>query len=190
MAATKVPSWKKQGRTWHKVTPPSGMTGMELRIPALTDLIRNEAVPERLRAIALRSAANPGGLRGVLAEQMAESKEKKETDGEQLGEESELRQAIDDVVEIQKRLIVDSVRVDGEMLTLADIEDAEFPAPDAEWLGGVMLREISYDARGVRLGIEPLDAWDRFRHFHECGPDCSACEALQDEFSSADLGRV
>jgi hypothetical protein len=103
-------------------------------------------------------------------------------------EDSQLRQAIDDIVEIQKRLIVECVRVDGVMLTEADLADPDFPAPDAEWLGAVMLREQEYDARGVRLGIEPLDSWARFRLFHDCAAACSACAALQDDFSSVDLG--
>lgn len=199
-AATKttIPAWKQQKRGWHKVTPPSGMEGMELRIPALTELIRNEAVPDRLRAIALKSAAHPAGLRGVLAEELqrangdpeAEPKVEGQTDAEVLEENSKLQQAIGDVVAIQKRLVCESVRVGGEMLTIEDLEDPDFPAPDAEWLGAVMLREIEYDARGVRLGIAPLDAWEQFRHFHDCGADCAACSALQDEFSTVDLGRL
>jgi hypothetical protein len=187
---SKTPAWKKQSRAWHKVTPPSGMEDVELRIPALTELIRADAVPERLRSIALKAAAHPAGLRGVMAEQLQKSNENKETDEEVLIEDSELRQAVDDVVEIQKRLIVDSVKVAGELLTREDLEDPDFPAPDAEWFGSVMLREVDYDARGVRLGIEPLDHWARFRDFHDCGPDCSACTALQDAFSSVDLGRL
>jgi hypothetical protein len=193
MSTTKTKTsngWKAQGRAWHKVTPPSGMQGMELRIPALTELIRNEAVPERLRAIALKAAAHPASLRGVMADELRKANEEEKTDGEVIADDSALKQAIDDVVEIQKRLIVDSVRVNGVHLTLEDLEDPEFPAPDAEWLGAVMLREADYDARGVRLGIEPLDAWARFRHFHDCGPSCGSCAALQDEFSTADLGLV
>jgi hypothetical protein len=164
------------------------MSGVELRLPGLVELTRNEAVPERLRALALKSAAHPAGLRGVMAESLKKSEEKGESDADQLDDNSELKQAIDDMIAIQKRLICESVRVDGQMLTLEDLDDPEFPAPDAEWLGAVMLREVEYDARGVRLGIEPLDAWARFRHFHDCGPDCGACAALQDEFSSVDLG--
>ena len=186
-----TPNWKSQNRAWHQVTPPSGMTGMELRIPALTDLIRNEAVPERLRTIALKSAAHPAGLRGVMAQTLTDENQA-EAEGkpleDALKDNSELRQAVEDVVEIQKRLICECVRVGGEMLTLEDLDDPDFPAPDAEWLGSVMLREAEYDAKGVRLGIEPLESWARFRHFHDCGPDCGACAALQDEFSSVDLG--
>lgn len=194
----KQPAWKRQNRAWHAVTPPSGMTDMKLRVPSLSDLIANEAVPERLRAIALKSAAHPAGLRGVIADTLAaqnEAEAKPEGDPEKKTLEDalqneDLKQAIEDVVEIQKRLIVGNVSVGGELLTDEDLDDPEFPSVDAEWLGGVMLRELDVDARGVRLGIEPLDRWARFRDFHECTPDCSACQALQDEFSSVDLGRV
>lgn len=185
---TAAPSWKKQARTWHKVTPPSGMTGVELRIPSLTELIRDQAVPDRLRAIALKAAAHPAGMRGVMADQLAKDKDK--ADAEVIDDGADLRQAIDDLAEMQKRLVTSAVRVDGDLLTLEDIEDPEFPQPDLEFYGGVMLREIDYDARGVRLGIEPLDAFGSFRRFHDCGPDCSACAALQDEFSSVDLGAL
>jgi hypothetical protein len=166
------------------------MPGVEVRIPALTELIRNEAVPDRLRAIALKSAAHPEGLRGVVGDQLRAANEAKTPDEELVKDDSALLQAIDDVIEIQKRLIVESVRVDGELLTLEDLDDPDFPAPDAEFYGLVMLRETEYDARGVRLGIEPLDTWARFRDFHDCGPDCVSCTALQDEFSSVDLGDV
>lgn len=187
------PAWKKQNRAWHKVTPPSGMDGVELRIPALSDLIRNEAVPQRLRSIALKAAAHPAGIRGVMADSL-----KEENDAEDAGEKTledalendELRQAIEDVVEIQKRLIVGNVKIEGTPLTEEDLDDPEFPSNDAEWLGGVMLREIDIDAKGVRLGIEPLDRWASFRHFHDCPADCGSCAALQDEFSSVDLSRV
>lgn len=185
---TKTGSWRNQNRAWHKVTPPSGMEGVELRIPALTELIRNEAVPDRLRAIALKSAAHPAGLRGVMADTLKTAEDAGEPDEKLIDDNSTLKQAIDDVIEIQKRLITESVRVNGELLTLEDLNDTDFPAPDAEWFAGVMLREVEYDAKGVRLGIEPLDAWARFRDFHDCGPGCGACAALQDEFSSVDLG--
>jgi hypothetical protein len=179
------PSWKNG--TWHDVTGPAG-TKYELRIPALTELIRNEAVPERLRAIALKSAAHPAGIRGVVADQLDEANEAKTSDEDLVKDDSGLKQAIDDLVGIQKALITESVKCDGKLLSLADVEDPDFPALDAEWLGGVMLREIEYDALGVRLGIAPLNAWARFRHFHDCGPDCGGCASLQDELSTVDLG--
>jgi hypothetical protein len=197
MSKTAGPKWKQQNRTWHPVTPPSGMSDVEVRIPSLTELIRAEGVPDRLRALALKAAAHPGGMRGVMAEelvdankQIAEAEDQEKATADLVEKDAGLRQALDDVVEIQKHLITQSVRVGGELLTIADLDDPDFPAPDAEWFGAVMLREESYDARGVRLGIEPLDAWGRFRDFHDCGPDCGACAALQDEFSSADLGVV
>lgn len=192
-------TWRSQNRAWHAVTPPSGMEETEVRIPTLTDLIRDAAVPERLRSIALKSAAHPTGLRGVMADSLNsqnEAEAKPEGDPEHktledaLNENSDLKQAIDDVIEIQKRLIVQNVKVGGELLTLEDLADPDFPAVDAEWFAGVMLREIDMDAKGVRLGIEPLDRWATFRHFHDCTQDCSACQALQDEFSTVDLGRV
>lgn len=192
--ASSTPAWKKQKRAWHKVTPPSGMTDMELRIPALSDLIRNEAVPERLRSIALKSAAHPAGFRGVMAQQLDDQNEAEEkgekTLEDAIAENSELKQAIDDVTDITKRLVAENVKVGGEFLTLEDLDDPEFPTVDAEWLAGVMLRDIEFDAKGVRLGIEPLERWARFRHFHDCAEDCGACAALQDEFSTVDLGRV
>lgn len=188
---SKQPAWKKQNRAWHSATPPSGMTGLKLRIPSMSDLMADEAIPERLRAIALKTVGHPNGLRGVVTDSL-----KEQNDAEDKGEKTledalqneELKQAIEDVVEIQKRLIVGNVTVDGEPLTLEDLEDPDFPTIDAEWLGGVMLREIDFDAKGVRLGIEPLDRWAQFRHFHDCDPNCSACSALQDFFSSVDLG--
>lgn len=183
-----APGWKAQNRAWHKVTPPSGMAGLEVRIPALTELLRNDAVPDRLRAVALKATAHPAGLRGVMTDELKQAEEEKQSDEQVLDDNSALRKAIDDVIEIQKYLVTENARVNGVPLTLDDLNDPEFPAPDAEWLGGVMLREVEYDAQGVRLGIEPLSTWERFRHFHDCGPDCVACAALQDALSTVDLG--
>lgn len=184
-ARKKSPAWKRG--TWHTVTGDSGCV-YELRIPSIPDLIKDEAVPERLRAIALRSAAHPRGLKGVVHDELAESKEKNESDAEVLDPESALAKALSDVEEIQKRLITHNVKCEGEFLTLEDLDDEDFPEPDAEMLAGMCCREVVRDAKGVRIGIAPLEEWDTFRHFHDCPPGCGACAALQDAFSTADLG--
>jgi hypothetical protein len=47
------------------------------------------------------------------------------------------------------------------------------------------------DARGVRIGVEPLDRWASFREAHGCpDQDCPGCAQLVRELSSVDVGDV
>lgn len=167
-------------RVWHDVTLPSGMV-VQLRIPGLTELVKANGVPDHLRALALASAANPNGVRGEIAKAIGD------TEAETVEREKATRQAIDDLADMTKHLILACVR---EPVVTAEELDTPglIPEPDKELLGAIMLRETSYDAKGVKLGVEPLDIWERFRHHHECPADCESCTTLQDEFSTADLG--
>jgi hypothetical protein len=180
-------AWK--GRTWHKpVTLPSGVE-VAVRIPSLAALIKEEGLPDRLRALVIKASAHPGGLQGVTREDYMQTEEKPAEERQDL-----LAAAVSDLADLQQRLVLENVRtLDGETLTAEDLDGV--PEPDKEWLGLIMLRQIAYDAKGVRLGVEPLDSWERFRHWHGCGDEhgsagCSACASLQDEFSTADLGHV
>jgi len=42
----------------------------------------------------------------------------------------------------------------------------------------------TFDAAGVRIGVEPLDAWATFRDEHGCAPDCQACVTARGRLSS------
>jgi hypothetical protein len=183
-------AWRS--RQWHRVALPSGEE-VELRIPALAELVKDEAVPENLRAKVLRAAAHPGGLLGVLREEVGEIDERVKAGGATPEERDEaLADSIQTLAEIQKRLVLRNVRMlDGETLTEDDLVEGEgIPEPDKELLGLLVLRQAGYDARGRRLGIEPLDAWESFRSHHKCPTPCPACEAFQRELSTSDVGAV
>jgi len=51
---------------------------------------------------------------------------------------------------------------------------------------------VGTDARGVRIGVEPLQRFARFHHFHGLPEDgaCDGCARFVAEFSSVDVGVV
>jgi len=61
------------------------------------------------------------------------------------------------------------------------------PEEDLEMLMRIVTGRQSFDAAGVRIGVEPLDAWATFRDEHECAPDCQACVEARRQLSSLQL---
>lgn len=62
---------------------------------------------------------------------------------------------------------------------LTDFDLDELPPVDYRWLVAVALGEMVYDGEGKRLwGREPLSAYQAFRDFHRCNPDCPSCERM------------
>lgn len=62
---------------------------------------------------------------------------------------------------------------------------ADLPPEDVDFLGALVQRRVTEDARGRTLGIEPLDRWATFRDKHHCADDCASCAAVISEFSAA-----
>jgi hypothetical protein len=157
-----------------------------LRIPDLATLIRNDAVPVELMGIALREVlgSNEDGKR--LADQVRK------------GEHKEATELVHQIIDLQRFLTVEAI-VEPE-LTLADVEAGAVPAEDLELIRQIAMRERSTDAKGVVLGVLPLDAFTTFRDFHTIRDEdgqghppglvesCPACQAFVDELSSLGAG--
>jgi hypothetical protein len=178
--AERKQAWKD--RAVHQVTLNTGQVA-QIRIPSLARLMEEDALPEELRVIATLEVVHPRGAAGALADQVIEADRNQDT-----AERERLEGMLSKLGDLQKRLIVAGL-VDPQ-LTIDDLDDPDFPQEDLELLAAIISRERVYDARGVRIGIEPIDRFQRFRDKHECGPDCPACKALQDDVSTADLGAL
>lgn len=173
-------AWK--GRANHTITLPSGAV-VVIRMPNLATLIRNDQLPEALRAAALRQAFDDlETVEPMGAEATTEEQRKKLLD--------ERYKATKEMIDLQDGLIVEMM-VDPP-LTLEEVQ--LIPAEDRDMLIEIAQRDRFVDALGVRLGVAPLSAFREFRELHGCvdrEPEgCEACKTLQQRFSSSDVGEL
>jgi hypothetical protein len=182
--APTLEQWAQAGL--HRAWMHSGIR-ITLRIPDLATLIRNDAVPVELMGIALREvlASNEDGKR--LADQVRK------------GELREATELVNQIIDLQRFLAVEAI-VEPEV-TLADVEEGAIPAEDLELIRQIAMRERSTDAKGVVLGVLPLDAFTTFRDLHAVlageqdhpaglVESCPACQAFVDELSSLGAGAL
>ncbi len=153
--------WKQ--KAVHTITLPSGMR-VKIRIPNLTALIQNDVIPERLRAVAVQEALNPGAPLVAPAPQA-------EQPAEQMGGDT-----VKQLYELYEFLVCEMVV--EPTITKDDLD--ELPQLDLDMLTQFALRERDMDAAGIRLGIEPISRWEVFRQAHNCPDDCASCERALD----------
>lgn len=170
-------------RTTHRVTGYDG--NYEIRFLDLEQLIANDAVPETLLGIALRE---------VLGD---EEEARKMADQVRAGDISEATRLVKDLIALQRWLTVESIV--EPLIDLHDVEAGLVSARDLELLRQIAMRERNTDARGVFLGVVPLDLFTTFREVHELigGDDwrdghpaglvegCPACQAFEGALSTA-----
>lgn len=166
-------------RSVHTVTCPSGAV-VRIRIPDLSMLLAQDAVPDRLRAVALQKVSE--AFAEALRTPVADPAEGEEPSAPTLDVE-----ALKELAELHQWLVTQML-VEPE-LTLEDLEgpvEERPPGDDLTMLVQIASRERHTDARGVVLGVEPLSRWERFRDRHGCGEDCRACQEVVGDFSSLD----
>jgi hypothetical protein len=161
-------SWKK--RREHHVTLDSGME-VDILFQDLGKLIQGDAVPKELVQVALQQSLAPGEAVRKIFEQV----EKGDTE-----ETLKLAQQLDD---LDKWMVSESVV--KPKLTREDVD--ELPPGDVEMLCDIIGRRRKTDAKGVFLGVVPLDLFTTFRDLHKgnqdeshppgLDPDCSACQS-------------
>jgi hypothetical protein len=137
--------------TFHRVNGYSGR--YVIRFVDLEALIANEALPERLLAIALREVLGSHEDARQLAKQIRD------------GDLDEPKQIVKELVELQRHLTVESVI--APEITLDDVDEGRIDARDFELLRQIAMRERNTDAKGVFLGVVPLDVFTTFREVHE-----------------------
>ena len=149
----------------HRIQCPSGMW-VRIRIPNLAALLETDAVPVHLVNIALRELVDPGSVPTAPAEE-----------GE--GPRFDL-EMVKQMAELTRYLVLQAV-VEPK---LAEADLAEIPQEDVDMLIAIAQRMRVYDARGVRLGVEPLARFELWRNKHGCTADCPACRDVQSQFST------
>ena len=163
----------------HTITLPSGAR-VKVRIPDLTLLIAQDAVPEKLRGVALREVL---AAMGALTAKPDASEEAAEAaaplfDAEKIRTLAELHFFLVSEMLVEPKLTPEQAATGG------------LPNEDLELLVQIATRERDTDARGVVLGVLPLSRFERFRHHHGCGEGCEACAAFRQEFSTRRVGGV
>lgn len=169
-AATSVADWKR--RAIHAITLPSGAE-VKVRIPDLVLLTKGNAVPQNLRAAALVEMTKQ--LTGRMPDLGGE-------DDSPIDEE-----LLSQIANLQEWLVLEAV---VEPALSAD-DLAEIPTEDKAMITAISGRERATDARGVRLGVDPLAGWATFRLRHgleRCPEDCSACQQAGEDLSTLDMG--
>ncbi len=160
---TTADDWAAAGH--HKVWTPSGKRIL-IRIPDLFTLIQEDAIPEHLRGVAL-SEIETGSPTGAA---QADTGNGPTLNWDVVKQAAELYEHVSFHMVIRPEITLEQFR--------------RFPAEDRDMLREIAMRQRATDARGVRLGVEPLDRWERFRHWHQCPEGCEACEAAQADLSS------
>jgi hypothetical protein len=170
-------SW--QSKAVHTVTAPSGQR-LRIRIPGVGTLLEKGEIPASLTGFAVADLVDEQGAAGVVAEALSH------------GVESDaLRQRILEFASYQKTLVAAAVvafeRPDGtwEDVSLTLDQMADLPEGDLSMVAELVQRLRGTDARGVSIGVEPLDRWEMFREVHGCTEDCESCQRLVDELSTS-----
>lgn len=151
----------------HTITLPSSAI-VKIRLPDISILMAGDAVPERLRGIAIREL----------------SKQIRDVQATALGDVVPDIQAeeIADLMGLNRWLVTQTL-VEPE-LSEAELEAGAIPNEDFLMLTQLASRERDTDARGVRLGVEPVERWAAFKQFHGCADECEACNDAIEELST------
>lgn len=173
-----------QQRNLHTVTCPSGQR-LRIRIPGIGTLLEHGDLPDDLVEQALLELTWEGGAAGALAIKASDP----DTDSESL------LAGVRKLAAFQRELVKHAVREveNGDEWVAVELDDESLwtlPEDDLAMVAEIVQRLRGTDARGVRIGVEPLDRWRRFQHHHGCSEDCESCEALVRELSSADVVSV
>jgi hypothetical protein len=168
----------------HTVTCPSGQR-LRIRIPGVETILEHGELPEELIEIALLEVTREDGAAGAIAEQLPS-----------LGKDEKLARLAEFTAfqrELARAAVVEIQDANGiwAAATLSADDLRDLPDADVEMIAMIVLRLRGTDARGVTVGVEPLDRWRRFHESHGLDPEgCEACKAFLDELSTADVGAV
>jgi len=179
-----------QARSVHTITCPSGQR-IRIRIPGIATLLEHGDLPDDLTEIALLELSAVNGATGELAQQLASSSTN--------GNRAEILERVRQYGQFQRELVraavvaVESAPNEWQDVTLSmdDIGGGSLPEDDLALVAEIVQRLRATDARGVKIGVEPLDRWATFREAHSCpDEDCPGCQKLIDELSSLDVDEV
>ena len=170
-------AWKKRGGP-HRITLPSGQRVLA-RVLGLASMAALDGLPRDLSDAVLLHVANleAGGLPAVIGAELAQA---------DAGDDDAAERAdrhVQEFLALTKHLV--AAALVEPQLTPDELSDV--PEQDLEFLMRIVTARQAYDAEGVRIGVEPVDAWATFRHEHGCAEDCQACGQALRRLSSLQL---
>lgn len=169
--------WRE--RAIHTVTGPTGAV-LKIRIPGIGTLLEHDQLPHHLVSVALLDIHHREGaaaaLRGLIDDVLEDDQRAK------------LLDEVKKLGEYQRRLVAAAL-VDPP-LTYEEITSGEYPEDDLSMVAEIVQRVRAFDARGVRIGVEPLDRWATFHSEHGLDGEggCEHCRRLTAQLSSIDVG--
>lgn len=153
--------------TLHTITLPSGAR-VQVRFPNLALLIKEDAIPEHLRQVALRESLRDDGDPPLALQTGA--------DGEAIVDVETVKA----LYQLYEYLVV--AMVVSPAITAEDLPD--LPQLDLDLLTMLATRQTNMDASGAVIGVEPLQRYTVWREEHGCGDDCVHCNAVVARFST------
>lgn len=184
-----------QARALHTITLPSGQR-VRIRTAGVATLLERGDLPDDLVELALLELSAENGATGELARQLEEAQTKLDEDAGD--ERAKVLERIKRFGVFQRHLAISAIEQlelspdEWEPISLT-LEDSyrDLPEDDLAMVAEIVQRIRATDAKGVRIGVEPLDRWAGFRDAHGC-PDegCEGCEELIRRLSSADVGAL
>lgn len=177
-----------QAKALHTVTCPSGQR-LRIRIRGLATILEAGDLPEDLVDIAFTELTHEMGAAGAITKDLV---------GGEVSDEQRTRalRRMREFGRLQRHLVcvsVEEMEQGGDWqpvtLTLDDLD--VLPEDDLAMVAEIVQRLRGQDARGVTIGVDPLDRWASFREAHGCAAEgCEGCETVVRLFSSAHLGQV
>lgn len=177
-----------QAKALHTITLPSGQR-VRIRIPGIGTLLERGDLPDDLLEIALLELTSEGGATAALAADLVSENGTREKALERLARYGEF----------QRHLVCAAVEAvetapgafEPLILSPESLLDGSLPEDDLAMVAEIVQRLRAHDARGVRIGVEPIDRWATFREAHGCSDEnCEGCQKLVAALSSVDVGGV
>lgn len=187
-ASPSLAAW--QARATHEITLPSGQR-VRIRIPGIATLLEHGDLPDDLVELALLELTTDGGATAALAADLAAASEN--------GAREKALERIAHYGAFQKALVCKALcavqtaggAFEDVTLTPDTLDALGLPEDDLAMVAELVQRLRAHDARGVRIGVEPIDRWAAFREAHSCSDsNCEGCAKLVDALSTADVGSV
>lgn len=182
-SASPLSRW--QSRAQHTVTLPSGQQ-VKIRIPGIATLLEHGDLPEELFEIATAEITDTISADGLDGPTVIPGSVQWVTKAKERDEKLERLRTFG---AFQRRLVAAALvepALTYEEITEA-VEEQTLPEDDLAMIAEIVQRLRHRDARGVRIGVEPLDRFARFREEHSCAEDCPGCTRLVQSFSTLDV---
>lgn len=177
-----------QARATHTITLSSGQR-VQIRIPGIATILEKGDLADDLLEIALLELTTKGGATAALAADLASENGNREQALERIARYGEFQRHLVCAAVVAVETAPHVFEPLG--LTPDSLLDGSLPEDDLAMVAEIVQRLRFYDARGVRIGVEPIDRWAAFREAHGCpDEDCEGCAKLIDALSSVDVGAL